>query len=198
MVLVGVVIGSGRCVMVSLANILVVVVVSCWLSSSLLFSCYLVVMPLVFVVVVVSSPHQSSRCGVWRVEKVWKFWLPAMSAGNPAAKKQLPLAWSLVLVVWPVVGGMVNGSVEAMVGRRVGSGHGNTTHILPLSHVTVVVVLFVALAVVVMVIIVILGSGVYDWRAVNCIGNNKRCLITILYGLTIGDRWQVIGDRWPD
>ena len=41
-------------------------------------------------VVVVSSPHQSPRCGVWRVDKVWKFWLPAMSVGNPATKRQLP------------------------------------------------------------------------------------------------------------
>ena len=33
--------------------------------------------------VVVSSPHQSPRCGAWRVEKAWKFWLPTMSVGNP-------------------------------------------------------------------------------------------------------------------
>ena len=46
------------------------------------------------VVVVVSSPHQSSRCDVWRVDKVWKFWLPTMSAGNPAAKRQLPFGSS--------------------------------------------------------------------------------------------------------
>ena len=42
------------------------------------------------VVVVVSSTHQSPRCDIWRVEKVWKFWLPTMSVGNPAAKRQLP------------------------------------------------------------------------------------------------------------
>ena len=41
-------------------------------------------------VVVVSSPHQSPRCGVCRVGKVWKFWLPTVSVGNPAAKWQLP------------------------------------------------------------------------------------------------------------
>ena len=40
--------------------------------------------------VVVCSPHQSPRCGVLRVEKVWMFWLPTMSSGNPAAKRQLP------------------------------------------------------------------------------------------------------------
>ena len=44
----------------------------------------------IVVVVVVSSPSQSPRCGVRRVEKVWKFWLPTMSVGNPAAKRQLP------------------------------------------------------------------------------------------------------------
>ena len=43
-----------------------------------------------YVVAVASSPHQSPRCGVCRVEKVWKFWLPTMSAGNPAVKRQLP------------------------------------------------------------------------------------------------------------
>ena len=37
-------------------------------------------------VVVVSSPHQSPRCGVWRVEKVFKVWL---LTGNPTAKRQL-------------------------------------------------------------------------------------------------------------
>ena len=42
-----------------------------------------------YLVVVISSPHQSPRCCVWRVEKVWKFWLPTMSAGNPAAKRRL-------------------------------------------------------------------------------------------------------------
>ena len=41
-------------------------------------------------VVVVSSPHQSPRCGVWRVEKDWKLWLPTVSVGDPAAKRQLP------------------------------------------------------------------------------------------------------------
>ena len=46
--------------------------------------------PPVVVVVVTSSPHQSSKCGVWRVEKVRKFWLPIMSECNPAAKRQLP------------------------------------------------------------------------------------------------------------
>ena len=45
---------------------------------------------LLVVVVVVSSPHESPRCGVRRVEKVWTFWLPTMSVGNPAAKRQLP------------------------------------------------------------------------------------------------------------
>ena len=41
------------------------------------------------VVVVVSSPHQSPWCGVLRVEKFWKFWLPTMTVGNPAAMTQL-------------------------------------------------------------------------------------------------------------
>ena len=41
---------------------------------------------LIVVVVVVGSP----RCGVWRVEKVRKFWLPTVSVDNPAAKRQLP------------------------------------------------------------------------------------------------------------
>ena len=41
-------------------------------------------------VVVVSSPHQSPRCGVLQVEKGWKFWLPTVSVGDPAAKRQLP------------------------------------------------------------------------------------------------------------
>ena len=51
-----------------------------------------VLSPFIFavVVVVVSSPHQSPRCGVWRVEKGWKFWLPTVSAGDPATKRQLP------------------------------------------------------------------------------------------------------------
>ena len=43
-------------------------------------------------VVVVSSPHQSPRCCVWRVEKVWKFWLPTVPVGDLAAKRQLPFA----------------------------------------------------------------------------------------------------------
>ena len=38
-------------------------------------------------VVVVSSPHQSPRCCGRRVGKVWKFWLPTMSVGNPATKR---------------------------------------------------------------------------------------------------------------
>ena len=48
-------------------------------------------------VVDVSSPHQSPRCGVWRVEKVWKFRLPTVSVGNPAAKRQLPFGSRKVL-----------------------------------------------------------------------------------------------------
>ena len=54
-------------------------------SVAFLLRCYRIV-----VVVVVSSPHQSPRCGAWRVEKVWKFWLPTVSVGDPASKRQLP------------------------------------------------------------------------------------------------------------
>ena len=46
-------------------------------------SCYVVV-------AVVSLSHQLPRCGVCRVEKVWRFWLPTVSVGDPAAKRQLP------------------------------------------------------------------------------------------------------------
>ena len=49
---------------------------------------------IIIVVVVASSPHQSPRCGVRRVEKDWKFWLPTMSVGNPATKRQLPFGSS--------------------------------------------------------------------------------------------------------
>ena len=42
------------------------------------------------VVVVVWSPHISPRCWVWRVETSWKLWLPTVSVGDPAAKRQLP------------------------------------------------------------------------------------------------------------
>ena len=54
-------------------------------------------------VVVVSSPHQSPRCGVWRVEKVWKFWLPTMSVGNPATKRQLPFGSIALLWYIPAI-----------------------------------------------------------------------------------------------
>ena len=50
-------------------------------------------------VVVVYSPHQSPRCGVLRVEKVWKFWLPTMSVGNPAAMRQLQFGSAFVVDV---------------------------------------------------------------------------------------------------
>ena len=43
--------------------------------------------PRLDVVVVVSSPHQSPWCGVWRVEKVRKFRLPTESVGNPTANR---------------------------------------------------------------------------------------------------------------
>ena len=39
---------------------------------------------------VVNSADQSTRCDVWWVEKVWKLWLPTVSDGDPAAKRQLP------------------------------------------------------------------------------------------------------------
>ena len=42
------------------------------------------------VVVVVWSLHKSPRCWVWRVETSWKNWLPTVSVGDPAAKRQLP------------------------------------------------------------------------------------------------------------
>ena len=54
------------------------------------------------VVVVVSSPHQSPRCGVRGVEKDWKFWLSAMSVGDPAAKRQLPFGTSFLLMCYGV------------------------------------------------------------------------------------------------
>ena len=59
------------------------------INLTIIFSYYEVYFSYDIVVVVVSSPHQSPRCGVLRVEKVWKFLLPTMSAGNPAAMWQL-------------------------------------------------------------------------------------------------------------